>query len=107
MKIHTNKERKWGPEEGALGRLMAPNEVMTSRGKQVRKLRMPAGPSIFPRVLPNQAKPIPWDPALRALLLPGVLRLTQNSGDPEGQTIPSVPKRITWASNSKEFNQNT
>lgn len=86
---------------------MPPNGVMTSRGKQGRKPRIPAGLSIFPRVLPHQAVPTPWDPALRAFLLPGILGLTQNSMDHEGQTIPSAPKRIKRASNSQKFNQNT
>lgn len=89
------------------GQQMPPNGVMTFRGKQGRKPRILAGLSIFPRVLPHQAVPTPWDPALRAFLLPGVLGLTQNSMDYEDQTIPSAPKRIKWASNSQKFNQNT
>lgn len=66
------------------------------RGKQGRKPRIPAGLSVFPRVLPNQAMLTPCDSALRAFLLPGVL----------GLRIPGAG-RPDYTISSKEFNQNT
>lgn len=106
----TDKERKRGSEEEALGSPRAADapkwgdDIQREARKEAKNA---CWPNNFPRVLPHQAVPTPWDPALRASLLPGILGLTQNSMDHEGQTIPSVPKRIKWASNSQKFNQNT